>query len=208
MYEDCGMPSEPPSPDVDDFRLHAWVDESMRATQNGSNGIYLMAAAVADPSACDEVRDDLRAVTEKNAERLHWRHETPERQAKIAATIGNHDVVHLVVVGTPLDARRQERARAICTERLLYELDNLGVAHVWLETRHPALNERDLRLVKALRGKRSISSSIRIEFARPKDEPMLWIPDAVAGAVNGARSGRASVLDDMGQVDIINIELP
>jgi hypothetical protein len=67
---------------------------------------------------------------------------------------------------------------------------------------------RDLRLVKALRGKRSISSSIRVEFARPKDEPMLWIPDAVAGAVNGARSGAASVLDDMGQVDVIEIELP
>jgi hypothetical protein len=37
---------------------------------------------------------------------------------------------------------------------------------------------------------------------------MLWIPDAVAGAVNGARSGAASVLDDMGQVDVIEIELP
>ncbi|MFD2797173.1 hypothetical protein ACFS27_26685 [Promicromonospora vindobonensis] len=202
------MSSEPPSPNADDFRLHAWVDESMRAAQNDTDGIYLMAAAIADPSACDEVRDGLRAVTEKKAERLHWRHETPERQAKIAATIGNHDVVNLVVVGTPLDARRQERARRICTERLLYELDALGVAHVWLEARHPALNERDLRLVKALRGKRSISSSIRVDFARPKDEPMLWIPDAVAGAVNGALSGAASVLADMGIIDLIEINLP
>lgn len=140
----------------------------MRAARDGADGIYLMAAAVADPSMCDEVRDDLRAITEKKAERLHWRHETPERQAKIAAAIGNHDVIHLVVVGTPLDAR----------------------------------------LVKALRGKRSISPSIRVEFARPKDEPMLWIPDAVAGAVNGAQSGRASALGDMGQIEIIKIELP
>lgn len=194
--------------DADDFCLHAWVDESMRAARDGADGIYLMAAAVADPSACDLVRADLRAMTEKEAERLHWRHETPERQAKIAAVIGNHDIVNLVVVGMPLDARRQERARAICAERLLYELDNLGVAHVWLETRHPALNQRDLRLVKALRGKRSISSSIRVEFARPKDEPMLWIPDAVAGAVNGARSGAADVLDDMGRISIIDIALP
>ena len=201
------MPAEPPSR-ADDFQLHAWVDESMRATRNGSDGIYLMAAAVADASACDEVRDDLCALTEKKAERLHWRHENPERQAKIAATIGNHDIVNLVVVGMPLDARRQERARAICTERLLYELDGLGVAQVWLEARHPALNERDLRLVKALRGKRSISSSIRVEFARPKDEPMLWVPDAVAGAVNGAWSGAANVLEEMGQISIIEINLP
>ncbi|MFD7310186.1 hypothetical protein [Promicromonospora sp. NPDC059942] len=202
------MPAEPAMLDADDFRLHAWVDESMRAARDGADGIYLMAAAVADPTACDDVRDNLRAMTEKKAERLHWRHETPERQAKIAAVIGNHDIVNLVVVGMPLDARRQERARAICAERLLYELDDLGVAHVWLETRHQALNQRDLRLVKALRGKRSISSSIRVEFARPKDEPMLWIPDAVAGAVNGARSGAADVLDDMGRISIIDIALP
>ncbi len=37
---------------------------------------------------------------------------------------------------------------------------------------------------------------------------MLWIPDAVAGAVNGARSGAVSVLDDIGQIDVIEIELP
>ena len=79
---------------------------------------------------------------------------------------------------------------------------------MWFEARHPALNERDLRLVKALRGKRSISPSIRVEFARPKDEPMLWIPDSVAGAVNGAQSGRPSVLGDMGRIEIIKIELP
>jgi hypothetical protein len=79
------MPPEPRSPDAEDFHLHAWVDESMRAARKGTDGIYLMAAAVADPSMCDEVRDDLRAMTENRAERLHWRHETPERQAKIAA---------------------------------------------------------------------------------------------------------------------------
>lgn len=104
--------------------------------------------------------------------------------------------------------RRQERARAFCAERLLYELDRLGVVQVWFEARHPALNQRDLRLVKALRGKQSISASIRVEFARPKDEPMLWIPDAVAGAVNGARSGATSVLGSMGRIDVIDIDLP
>jgi len=44
-------------------------------------------------------------------------------------------------------------------------------------------------MVAALRGSRTVPSNIRIDFERPVAEPMLWIPDAVAGAVgNGDRS--------------------
>lgn len=196
-----------PSP-PEEFVLHAWVDESMRAARDGKDGLYLLAAVVADPGGCDVVREGLTSLLLKGALRLHWRDETEIRRCKIAALIGSHDLAHVVVVGAPINHRRQERARAQCLERLLYELDQLGVSEVWLETRHFALNERDLKLVEALRGKRSVSVGIRVEFARPKDEPMLWVPDAVAGAVNAAASGgETEAMDGFGEIEIINVNL-
>jgi hypothetical protein len=84
----------------------------------------------------------------------------------------------------------------------------LGVSEVWLETRHSALNERDMKLVEALRGKRSVSPGIRVGFSRPKDEPMLWVPDAVAGAVNAAASGGdTDAIEGFGEIEIINLNL-
>jgi hypothetical protein len=62
--------------------------------------------------------------------------------------------------------------------------------------------------VEALRGKRSVSAGIRVEFARPKDEPMLWVPDAVAGAVNAAASGgETEAMEGFGEIEIINVNL-
>ncbi|MEU4385434.1 hypothetical protein [Promicromonospora sp. NPDC023805] len=195
-------------PRADDFALHAWVDESMRAARDGREGLYLLAAVVADPSACDAMRETLRALLLRGAQRLHWRDETVDRRLKIASAIGAQDVALVVVVGAPIDHRRQERARAICMERLLYELDQVGVRQVFLESRHDALNTRDIRLVDALRIRGSISRTIVVNFALPKLEPMLWAPDAVAGAVSSARFGHdADVADELGVVNVIDVRL-
>ncbi|WP_108492230.1 hypothetical protein [Promicromonospora sp. AC04] len=179
---------DPQSPDADEFTLHAWVDESMRGPMDGRPGIYLMAAVVADPSACEQTRDSLRALRQGKARRLHWRHESELRQEKIAALVAELDAFNIVVVGVPLDSKRQERARRQCMERLLYELDQIGVTAVLLESRHPALNARDKTMAAALYSKAVVSSALRVEFALPNEEPMLWVPDAVAGIVNAYRS--------------------
>ncbi|MFD7026267.1 hypothetical protein [Promicromonospora sukumoe] len=192
----------------EDFALHAWVDESMRAARDGREGLYLLAAVVADPEACEVVRETLQMLLLRGARRLHWRDESGERRRKIAAALGALDVAHVVVVGAPIDHRRQERARAICMERLLYELDQLGVREVNLESRHSSLNKRDIRLVDALRLRGSISSGIVVDFALPNDEPMLWAPDAVAGAVSSARFGHdVETAEELGAIDIIDVRL-
>lgn len=46
------------------FELHAWVDESMRSF-NVAEPLYMLGAAIADPSSCESVRDDLRAVRKR-----------------------------------------------------------------------------------------------------------------------------------------------
>lgn len=149
--------------------------------------IYLLAAAVARVNECPDVRDNVRTLLVGKATRIHWRDEQPERQRKIAALIAQQELLHTVVVGTPLDPKKQERGRRQCMERLLHELVAMGVSRVWLENRTPSLNKKDIEMVAALRSKKMLPASVFVNLALPSEEPMLWIPDAIAGAVGAHR---------------------
>jgi hypothetical protein len=60
---------------------------------------------------------------------------------------------------------------------------------LWLESRAPALDARDLQAVNVFRIQSAMSPDLRVDHARPLDEPLLWVPDIVAGAMNAAVSG-------------------
>lgn len=167
--------------------LHAWVDESMHvAGRSLDEGVYLLAATVADIDHVAEIRDRLRSLLMGKNQRLHWRDESSKRRRTIAATIAEYEIAHTVVIGTPLNQHKQERARRICMELLLMELDRRGVQQVWIESRKTNQDSRDLKMVDAVRSKSLISAALRLDFAQPTAEPMLWIPDAVAGALGAA----------------------
>jgi hypothetical protein len=187
--------------------LHAWVEESMHLAGPGlDEGVYLLAATIADVGQVEDVRGRLRSLLIGKNQRLHWRDETSKRRRTIAATIAEYDIAHTVVIGTPLNQHKQERARRICMELLLIELDRRGIDQVWIESRKSSQDARDLKMLDAVRSKKLISSSLRLDFAQPTAEPMLWIPDAVAGAL-----GAALKLDDVLPRDLLDVavtELP
>ncbi|WP_329004216.1 hypothetical protein OHA18_12520 [Kribbella sp. NBC_00709] len=55
-------------------------------------------------------------------------------------------------------------------------------------------------LVDSARRKRLISHELQVRFARPAREPMLWLPDAVAGATSAAVLGEERWLGVMDAV--------
>lgn len=173
--------------------LTAWVDESMHAAGPAMDGgVYLLAATVARRDEVEDIRDRLRGLLLGKNSRLHWRNESMKRRRTIAATIAEYEIAHAVVIGAPLDQHKQERARRICMELMLVELDRRGVRQVRVESRKVSQDARDLKLLDAVRSKRLVSAGLRLDFALLTVEPMLWIPDAVAGAVGAAmKSGDA-----------------
>jgi hypothetical protein len=82
---------------------------------------------------------------------------------------------------------RQERARGRCFERLLWELDQAGVTKVVFESRTPHQDRTDRRRVDGLRGRGVITGELRAEWRRGAEEPLLWAPDIVLGALGDAR---------------------
>ena len=173
-----------PSPSAPDFSLFAWVDESVIVGRAGSTGTYTMAAVITDSAHCDELRYELRTLTIRPGVRLHWVAESEKRRDLIAEAVGRMDIAAILTVGTPMERSRQERARRCCLERVLYELAQFGVSQACLESRAAAQDKRDLRLIDSARRKRLISHDLTVTFARPSEDPMLWLPDAVAGAMS------------------------
>ena len=163
---------------------------------DGDAGLYILAAVVCDAAGCDPIRDTMRSLLDDQQPKLHWNAESPERREKIIGAVAQIDMVAVVVIGSPLAKKKQERARAVCMEALVLHLAGMDVTHVLLEERTPSLNARDLRLIDSIRGKKLIPTQMRINVGRPSVEPMLWVPDIVAGAVGADRvRGNPQYLD-------------
>ncbi|GAA3596528.1 hypothetical protein [Kribbella ginsengisoli] len=168
--------------------LSAWIDESIIVGKDHP-GAYALASVITDVSAVDDLRDTFRALREKKVVRLHWVAESTKRRDLITHTIAELDLVSVVALGKPVHRQKQERARRCCMECVLHELEGYGVTSARLESRAPAQDRHDVRLVDSAREKGLISRDLLVDFARPTHEPMLWLPDAVAGAVTAAELG-------------------
>ncbi len=178
-----GRSMSPPTP----LPVHAWVDESVLVAR----GLYLLAAAVGPvvPEALEADRSRLRSLARATG-RLHWSSEEERDKMRIATLVGELSLSNMVVTATRLDSRRQERARRKCLQMLVHQLVADDVQHVWLESRDRIGNQRDLAMIASLRTTGALPPSIRVDHARPSEEPLLWVADAVAGAVAAAYEGR------------------
>ena len=159
----------------------AYVDESQPDPRTDP-GAYLLAAAMLPT-------EHLQAALLRGQRKLHWRDENEQRRKLLTAAVADIEALHLVVVRVDLQAS-SERRRRLCLRRLLCELDAAGVAQVHLEAREARQNGRDLQLLGALRAQQAIGPTIRMHHQPGPSEPLLWMPDLVAGAVGAARQGR------------------
>jgi hypothetical protein len=158
--------------------LVAMVDESYRVIVGGH---YVLAAAVAPAGDLGEIRQQLRAVPPGKKQHFHWGDESEPLRRKMLAVVEEMQLPHVVVAATPVDRRRQERARGVCLEQLMWELHQLGVGHVLLESRSDQ-DAADKRVIGGLRTRNVIPHVMSFGFGT-KRNPELWIPDAIAGAV-------------------------
>lgn len=169
-------------------RLLGFADESMRQLPDGST-VYVMAAAVLPEPQCEAVRTLMRGLLLPRQVRLHWRDEGQERRRKIVDAIAEAGVHSLVVVGARLDPARQERGRRQALRHLLWELDARSVEHLLLESRQSSQDRDDRVAIGGMRNARVVTRRLRVDHGRPVQEPLLWLPDAVCGAVGQARCG-------------------
>ena len=72
------------------------------------------------------------------------------------------------------------------------------------EARERKTNARELTHFNQLRSRGIAKTSMRLDHVPGPLEPLLWIPDAVAGAVTAARSGQPQYFDDLaGLIELV-----
>ncbi len=183
----------------------AYVDES-ESNQRIDPHTYLLAAALVHDEYLEETRAEVRELLRPGQRKLHWRDESADFRTRIIKTIAALPALHVVVVREGRVGETVERRRRKCFERLAYELVSRGVGHVVAEAREPKSNARELRHFNTLRTARVIRAEMRLSHITGPGEPLLWIPDAIAGAMTAARSGRRDYLDQLADlVDVVTL---
>lgn len=166
----------------------AFMDES-ESDRRADPHTYILAAALMDADAAEDVRKTLRGLLVPGQRKLHWRDEPAPRKALIAERIASLDALHLIVVRDDRRGESSERRRRKCLERMAWELDQRGVVRFVAESREATQNVRDMRVFNVMRSSRAISSRLRLFHEPGPAEPVLWLADAVAGAYAAARTG-------------------
>jgi len=170
--------------------MHAFVDESLRAA---GDGLYMVAAVVVVDGDIEASRRAAQNVLLARQRRFHWRNESERQRLRMLEVISTLDATALAY-SRALRGERQERARALCIERMLWDLREMGVSEVVFESRGRG-NNKDARTIANAQRAGVAAKTMRYRFERPEEEPMLWIPDAVAGAASAQVTGETPYLD-------------
>lgn len=166
----------------------AYIDES-EVTPRSGEAAYVIAATFIAEADRDDVRERMIRLKPSHLKKLHWYEEPPPRRAKLVAEVAGFEALHQVVVRWCGVDESTERRRRLCLEVLLRELDTAGITQATIEARESKQNQRERLWVNDLRSARRISRRIRVDHVAGPAEPLLWIPDVVAGAVGDHLKG-------------------
>lgn len=160
--------------------MRAFVDESFRPTRSGL-GIYLFAVVVL--AAVDEqpLRDRLRRWLPGRARRFHWHDDRDAVRERATRVLCAAPASSLVLLRRDVPQQLQERARQHALWNLVVELRDRDIHDVTLEARERRQDDHDKRNLAAIVKAGIAGSGFRYAFARPLDEPLLWLPDTLAG---------------------------
>ncbi|UZN03461.1 hypothetical protein [Cellulomonas sp. S1-8] len=148
-----------------------------------------MGAVLADPARADELRSAMVELQRPSEKKLHWRADSDHRHDAVVAVISSLPIEGVVVVRRGGPSEKDERQRRKCFETFAPELVAAGCTHLVLESRGAMADRRDREMLDALRSRRHISSTLRLDHAPGPADPMLWIADAVCGALVAQRVG-------------------
>lgn len=179
--------------------MRAFVDES-GSRQHLDPGAYLLCAAMVQDADAAHVRSRIAALKLPGQVKLHWRDESLSRQHRIIESVAALPVDLLVVVHVSVD-RKPEQRRHRALRVLLPALAAGEVRSVVAESRGRVADARDRAVLDAMRRSRVLDDGagpLHLDHVLGRDDPVLWVADAVCGAVVEARTGSTEHVDRLG----------
>ena len=170
----------------------AFADESSRT---GDGVIYLIALVMVPSHRTVELRGLLRGMLPAGQRRFHWRSDNRRLRGAMLDAIHVAGLQSAVFVKKPTVRTNQRRCRALCLEAALWHVKSIEIAELVIESRG-AQDQDDRRTVVTAQKAGNSDPTLRYSFARPLEEPLLWLPDAIAGAVSACEVEPAGVFAD------------
>jgi hypothetical protein len=174
--------------------LTAWGDES-GSRPDLDPGTYILAAALVEDDDIPELRktmENLRIGEHK----VHWHASNADRRHDLVVAVSELPVTGFVVVHCDADAS-DLRHRRKCLEYLLPHLAHMPCSTITFESRGRQ-DDSDINTMQKLRSGRVIDSTLRIEHAIGRNEPVLWAADILCGAIVQHRIGNSHYLQVLG----------
>jgi hypothetical protein len=170
-------------------RHRAFVDES--SVIHDSKQEYRICAVLVPFEKETELREAVKSFLSKGQMKFHWTQEDRRRRQRFTDFISRLNLVCLVVTHSDDRRRNDERYRRKCFEHLYHELVTHDVSTLAIEARSKAQNLLDIEHIVGLRG-RGLYSNLYLTHIAGKEEPLLWMADAILGVVNAAVVGDES----------------
>jgi hypothetical protein len=159
---------------------HAFIDESAR------RDTYLMCMTAETARDLPASRQALRRLLLPGQSRLHFATESDRRRRLILSRLGDLTTASVVFVAAH---RNQPAARAAILTRAFVDKHCRDVTRVTIESRQGQDHTDRATIFRALGPK----SRIVYRHATAAEEPMLWVPDAIAWAYGRGGNWRRQV---------------
>ncbi len=185
---------------MSDAPCTAFVDESFRRGSDGK-GYFLMAAVLVPDELHATITKRLRSYVSPGQRRWHFRDERLSSRRRFLAEVAQLHELEVVAVAfccpTP-SQRKSEQARVRCIWNLVADLRDREVQTAVFESRQEHNDRKDRREIMAADRDGVAASDLVYRHGRPREEPLLWLADAIVGAV-----GLSVASHDHGLVEIL-----
>ncbi|TDD64765.1 hypothetical protein E1262_27120 [Jiangella aurantiaca] len=160
--------------------LHAYVDESKRRD-------YIVAAAVITAAEVAAARRAMRGLLLPKQPRIHFKDEKGPRKEQIVTVALDISVEARIYV-----CRTRHSARENCLTAMVPDLVAVGVDRLVLE-RDTSTERLDKRVL--FEATRKAGTEMTYQHDMPRQEPLLWAPDAIAWCWAAGGAWRQRVAD-------------
>jgi hypothetical protein len=183
----------------------AFLDESLRRPPDG---LYVVAAVVvmSEPESVRRVAQVPVSPT-RPRRRFHWRDEEDRERFGMLDRMNELGLLVLGYVRRPITVGGQERARVLCLNRLLWDLQHNGVTDLVIESRREVSDQRDRSAIIHAQQAGIASPDLHYRHMQPTLEPLLWLADAAAGAIAASVAGENdSYISRLPGCEIVEVE--
>lgn len=163
----------------------AFVDESFRRGRNG-DGYFLLGVVIVPDDHVAELSRQLRAHLPPGLRRWHWREEqrvSRRRFLSLVSHFAETGVDAFTCAQRAASQRKSEQARVRCLWELTGQLQVREAGSLVIESRQEHNDRKDRREILSAQQAGVAPKGLVYRHGQPRAEPLLWVADALLGAM-------------------------